>query len=51
LLLKKVTWVRIMNVRVILKPLDETLLIVCPVRMVIELGHSTIVVRTAVGIL
>jgi hypothetical protein len=51
LLLKKVTWVRIMDIRVILEPLDKTLLVVCPVRMVVELGHSTVVVGTAVGIL
>ena len=51
MLLKKVTWVSIMDVRVILEPLDKTLLVVGPVRMVVELGHSTVVVGAAVGIL
>ena len=40
-----------MDIRVILEPLDKTLLVVCPVRMVVELGHSTVVVGAAVGIL
>ena len=51
LLLKQVTWVRIMDVGVILKSLDKTLLVVWTIRVIIELRHSAIIVGAAVGIL